>query len=89
MRKIKISIIIKFLIYEFHLITIFFPFPYLLAKLCVLILEKTPLSPLNSEQLKLFKNDNICSNNHKKLNDLEIYPQDIREIIKKIIKKNI
>ena len=63
---------------------VFFPFPFFLAKICVSILEKTPLSPLNSEQLKLFENDNICSNNHKKLDDLEIYPQGLREIIKNI-----
>ena len=67
---------------------IFVPVPFIVAKMVVSILEKTPFSPLNSEQLKLFKNDNISSNNYKKLSDLGINPQDLREIIRKIIKKN-
>ena len=65
------------------------PIPFKLAKLGVLILEKTPFSPLNSEQLKLFERDNVSSNNHKKFKDLNIKPQDLREIIKKIIIKNL
>ena len=65
------------------------PIPLQFAKIGVSILEKTPFSPINSEQLKLFETDNISSNNHEKLEDLGIKPQDLREIIKKIIKKNI
>ena len=49
--------------------------------------EKTPFSPLSREQLKLFENNNVASNNHKKLLDLDINPQDLREIIKQFIKK--
>ena len=67
---------------------VFVPIPFKLAKIIVSILENTPFSPLNSEQLKLFEQDNICINNHKKLEYLGIIPQDIREIVKKIIKKN-
>ena len=66
---------------------VFVPVPFQLAKIAVSILDKTAFSPLNSEQLKLFEKDNISSNNHKKLDDLGIFPQDLREIIKKIIKK--
>ena len=66
---------------------IFVPVPFIFAKIVVSILEKTPFSPLNSEQLKLFKNDNISSRKYKKLLDLGINPQDLREILKKIIKK--
>ena len=64
------------------------PIPLFLVKFGVSILEKTPFSPLNSEQLKLFETNNIGSNKHKNFSDLNIYPQDLREIIKKIIKKN-
>ena len=58
------------------------------SRLRVSILEKTPFSPINSEQLRLFEKDNIASNDYKKLGDLGINAQDLREIIKKIIIKN-
>jgi len=66
----------------------FIPLPLSIVKMGVSILEKTPFSPLNREQLKLFENDNISSANHKNLLDLDINPQDLREIIKRIVKKN-
>ena len=65
------------------------PVPFPIVKIGVLIMKKISLSPISSEQLKLFERDNICSNNNKKLNDLGIKAQDLKEIIKKIIKKNI
>jgi NADH dehydrogenase len=68
---------------------VFVPVPFQLAKIAVSIMETISFSPLSSEQLKLFERDNISSNNHKKLEDLKIFPQDIREITKKIIEKNI
>ena len=68
---------------------IFVPIPYILAEIVVSLLEKTLISPLNSEQLKLFKNDNIASNIDKSFLDLNIQPQDVREIIKRIVEKNI
>ena len=64
------------------------PLPLSIVKVGVSILSKTPFSPLTSEQLRLFENDNIASNNYKSLQDLHINPQDLKEIIKKIIKKN-
>ena len=64
------------------------PIPFNLIKLGVGILQKTPLSPLNLEQLKLFETDNIASNNYKNLGDLKIKAQDMKEVIKKIINKN-
>ena len=67
---------------------VFVPIPFVIAKFGVFFLEKTPFSPINLEQLKLFKIDNIASLKHKKLSDLGIKPQDLREIIKKIVKKN-
>ena len=64
------------------------PIPMVIAKFLVSIMEKTPFSPLNTEQLKLFETNNIATNKFKKLNDLKVSPQDLKEIIKKIIKKN-
>ena len=68
---------------------VFFPVPFKIAKLGISILDKTPFSPLNLEQLRLFEKDNIASNKYKKLLDLGVIHQDLREIIKKIIKKNM
>ena len=64
------------------------PIPLKLVKIGVSIMNKLSLSPLSLEQLKLFEEDNICSNSYKKLEDLGILPQDLSEIIKKIIKLN-
>jgi len=63
------------------------PLPFWFVKIGILILEKTPICPINSEQLKLFERDNVSSNRYKKFSDLSIEPQDIREKIKKIIEK--
>jgi NADH dehydrogenase len=68
---------------------VFVKIPFKLAKFGISIFEKTPFSPINLEQLKLFESDNISYNNYKKLEDLNILPQDVREIIKKIVKKNM
>tara|TARA_Y100000741_G_scaffold286592_1_gene226480 strand:- start:592 stop:1503 length:912 start_codon:yes stop_codon:yes gene_type:complete len=62
--------------------------PLILVKIGVFILEKISLSPVSSEQLKLFEDDNIASNKYKKLEDLGIKPQDIKQIVKKIVIKN-
>ena len=67
---------------------VFVPIPFIILKMILYILEKTPFSPLNREQLKLFENDNIASNNYKKLLDLDINPQDLREVIRKFVEKN-
>ncbi|MDC0195050.1 hypothetical protein OAJ82_02145, partial [Alphaproteobacteria bacterium] len=64
------------------------PIPLFIVKIGVSILSKTPFAPLTPEQLRLFENDNIASNKYKSLQDLQIKPQDLKEIIKKIIKKN-
>ena len=78
--------------YEFIAISmkktrVFIPVPFFLMKFGVSLLEKTPFSPLNLEQLSLFEKDNIPSLKYKKFDDLGIFPQDIKEIIKNIIKK--
>jgi len=68
---------------------IFVPISFAIAKVVVYIFEKRTFFPLNSEQLKLFENNNIASNKHKNFKDIGINPQDLKEIIKKNFKKNI
>ena len=50
------------------------------------IAEKTPISPLTSEQLLLFEKDNVLQHVDKTFKDLSINPQDILQIIKNITK---
>jgi len=64
------------------------PIPFWLVRIGISILEKTPICPVNSEQLKLFERDNVSSNRYKKFSDLSIEPQNLSEKIKKIIEKN-
>ena len=61
------------------------PVPLNLMKPIINIVEKTPFSPLTSEQLKLFENDNIAQSLHKSFNNLDINPQDTLQITKNII----
>ena len=61
------------------------PFPLNLLKPLINIAEKTPFSPLTSEQLLLFENDNIVQNIDKSFKNLDINPQDTLQITKKII----
>ena len=64
------------------------PLAFIIVKIIVFFLEKTPFSPLNSEQLKLFQEDNIASNKYKKFDDIGLKPQDIRLVVKGIVDKN-
>ncbi len=61
------------------------PFPLSLMKPLIKIAEKTPFSPLTSEQLLLFANDNVSNNVDKSFKDLQINPQDTLQIAKNII----
>ncbi len=61
------------------------PFPFRLMKFLVSILEKTPFSPLTSEQLLLFEEDNLSQNTFKNFENLNINPQDTLQITKNII----
>ena len=61
------------------------PVPLNLIKPLIKMAEKTPFSPLTSEQLLLFEKDNIVQNVDKTFEDLEINPQDTLQITKKII----
>ena len=49
------------------------------------IAEKTPFSPLTSEQLTLFEKDNLIVNVDKSFQNLDINPQDTLQILKNII----
>ena len=66
-------------------IRVFVPVPLALMKPIISIAEKTPFSPLTSEQLLLFEKDNIAQNYDKSFKDLDINPQDTLQIIKNII----
>ncbi len=56
-----------------------------IAKPLIRIIEKTPFSPLTSEQLLLFEKDNILQNVDKSFKDLNINPQDTLQITKNIV----
>ena len=61
------------------------PVPLNLMKIIISFAEKTPFSPLTSEQLLLFEKDNILQNIDKSFKNLDINPQDTLQITKKII----
>ena len=61
------------------------PVPLKIIKPLIRIAEKTPLSPLTSEQLLLFEKDNILLNVDKSFKDLNINPQDTLQITKNIV----
>ena len=61
------------------------PVPLSLIKPLISIAEKTPFSPLTSEQLLLFEKDNIAQNVDKSFVELGINPQDTLQITKNII----
>lgn len=63
----------------------FVPIPFKLALLGASILEKTPINLITKDQLLLFRQDNIFTNQNKGFRNLGILPQNIRGIIKKII----
>jgi len=69
----------------FNKIRVLVPVPLNVMKLLVGIVEKTPFSPLTSEQLLLFEKDNILQNVDKSFKDLSINPQDTLQITKNII----
>ena len=56
-----------------------------LLKPLISIIEKTPFSPLTSEQLLLFETDNVSENKYKSFINLDINPQDTLQIVKNIV----
>ena len=61
------------------------PVPLKVMKPLISIAEKTPISPLTSEQLLLFEKDNVLQHVDKTFKDLSINPQDILQITRNII----
>jgi len=61
------------------------PVPMTVMKPMINIAEKTPISPLTSEQLTLFENDNLVVNVDKSFQNLNINPQDTLQILKNIV----
>ncbi len=61
------------------------PVPLNLLKPLISIIEKTPFSPLTSEQLLLFETDNVSENKYKSFINLDINPQDTLQIVKNIV----
>ena len=66
---------------------VFVPTPLGIIKPIIKIAEKTPFSPLTSEQLLLFEKDNVIQNTDKLFENLNINPQDTLQITKNIIEK--
>ena len=64
---------------------VLFPVPFNFIKPLINIAEKTPFSPLTSEQLLLFEKDNVIQNIDKTFKNLNINPQDTLQITKNII----
>ena len=61
------------------------PVPMAVMKPMINIAEKTPISPLTSEQLTLFEKDNLIVNVDKSFQNLNINPQDTLQILKNIV----
>ena len=57
------------------------PVPMAFMKPMINIAEKTPISPLTSEQLTLFEKDNLVVNVDKSFQNLDINPQDTLQIL--------
>jgi len=66
----------------------FIKLPLFLAKIFVGFLNLISINILTLEQLNLFNIDNITSKSSKKLTNLNIEPQEIRQAIKNIVNKN-
>ena len=56
-----------------------------IAKILIGIVEKTPFSPINLEQLSLFENDNILEGSKMSFDYYEMIPQSVLSSIKKYI----
>jgi len=66
---------------------IFVPLPFKLLSFLAFFIEKLPINLITREQLILFKQDNIIlKTDNKKLEDLGIFSNDIKIVIKNIVK---
>ena len=62
---------------------VFVPVPMLILKPIIRIVEKTPIAPINLEQLSLFESDNILNNKVSGFDYFNIFPKKIISAIKK------
>ena len=76
----------KLIAKEMNLKRFFFHINFFFAKIGVYFIEKLPIDLLTTEQLELFKEDNLVSGNYLTYKNLEIQPKDTKQLIKKIIK---
>ena len=65
------------------------PIPFIIMEIVLKIMAIIPFELLSKEQLNLFKNHNLPTNIDKNLNNLDVEPQSIREIIKISLKKTL
>ena len=63
------------------------PIPFNLAILGAYIFEKLNLDLINREQVGLFKEDNLVTNEFLTYKDIEIDVTDTKEVIKNILNK--
>ncbi len=61
------------------------PFPMPIIKPIVGIVEKTPFSPINLEQLSLFDSDNILQHKKRGFDYLKMFPRKVISAVKKSI----
>ena len=68
---------------------ILLPVPFFVANFFAFLFEKLSIDLLTREQLDLFKNDNLVSNNFLKYQNLGINPSDTKHVIKTIINSKL
>jgi len=60
---------------------VFVPIPMMIAKILIGIINKTPFSPLNLDQLSLFDQNNVVSGSHLDFEHYNMVPQNVSKII--------
>lgn len=61
---------------------VFFYLPFTIAKIILTIFSKIGIQIITMDQFELFRSDNLPSKKHLNFGDLNILPQDLKEIIK-------
>ena len=79
--------IIKFILKTIDKKRVLLPIPFELAKILGKLANFLPTPPLTSDQVELLKYDNINSNNYLTLNDLNIVPNFVEEIVPPYLQK--
>lgn len=78
----------QFIMKEFGKKRVIISIPFNIVSFFVFLMEKLHIDVINLEQLELFKNDNLIGERSLTFKDLEIKAVDIKQVIKRIIKKN-